>query len=232
MNEKLIPAADCQSLIEKVTPLADEVTYDPGKNSLYFFKEGQKLAQIRLPVFWNSPWDMTKNQLEETNYVLLIIRSGIACLGYFENGENIDHKVFRAYMVRKKQGKSQIKHLKTKGKSRAGSRVRLAETLEFFEAINTRLLHYFEKYRVDKIGLSLATTLVPYLYGSKIAPPFFKDDSRLFKITKHIANPTYESLLETNSFMLKATINYEDEVASAVSPHQDNRTSDEDLEDW
>ena len=49
-------------------------------------------------------------------------------------------------MVRKKRGVSQIKHLKTKGKSRAGSRVRLAETEEFFENINGRLQDYFEEH--------------------------------------------------------------------------------------
>ncbi|QDH80504.1 hypothetical protein FKX85_16225 [Echinicola soli] len=231
MNEKLISATDCQVLVEKLTSLVDEVVFDNGKNTLYFYKDTQKCVQMRLPIFWNSPEKMSLNQLEETNYILLIIRSGIAAVGYFENGENIDHKVFRAYMVRKKQGKSQIKHLKTKGKSRAGSRVRLAETLAFFEAINSRLRHYFEEFRVDKIGVSYATTLVPYVFGSKVAPPFTKEDPRIFKIPKHIANPTFESLLETNLFMLKATVKYEDHMAAVIVSNQDT-TTDDDLEDW
>ncbi|GGF48270.1 hypothetical protein [Echinicola rosea] len=232
MNEKLIAATDCPVLIKQLTSMVDEVVYDEGKNTLNFYQEEKKCAQLRLPIFWNSPEKMSQNQPEETNYVLLIVRSGIAAVGYFENGENIDHKVFRAYMVRKKQGKSQIKHLKTKGKSRAGSRVRLAETMAFFEAINTRLKHYFDVYRVDKIGVSYATTLVPYVFGSKVETPFTKDDPRIFKIPKHVANPTYESLLETNLFMLKAAVKYEDHIASAITSIHDNTNNDEDLEDW
>ena len=50
------------------------------------------------------------------------IRVGDAVVPYkvnFEGEELIEHKVFKTYMVRKKQGKSQIKHLKSKGKSKS-----------------------------------------------------------------------------------------------------------------
>ncbi len=143
-------------------------------------------------------------EIDFINYVLILIRSGQASVGLFENGELLDHKVFRAYMVRKKQGKSQIKHLKTKGKSRAGSRVRLAETLEFFDQINTRLNSYFNDYRIDHIGLSCATTLIPYFYGGKEETPFDKNDSRIFKIPMHTKSPTFEALLKVNEFLNKS----------------------------
>ncbi|WP_228780037.1 hypothetical protein [Aquiflexum lacus] len=132
------------------------------------------------------------------NHIILLIKSGIASVALFENTELMDHKVFRAYMVRKKQGKSQVKYLKTKGKSRAGSRVRLQETLDFFEDINTRLISYFEEYRVDLIAMNSSKILLPYLFESKSKTPFEKKDIRLYKIPKHIASATHENLLEVN----------------------------------
>ncbi len=170
------------------------------------------------------------------NQVFVMIRSGMACCGFFENGEMVDHKVFRAYMVRKKQGKSQIKYLKTKGKSRAGSRVRLAETLEFFEDINKRLNEYFESYRVDQIAISCATTLIPYLFGSKVTTPFEKNDQRLITIPKHIASPTFEALKETFTFMLKNEMQWDAEsdwlLESFDSENNPTMDTDNTSEDW
>jgi hypothetical protein len=97
-------------------------------------------------------------------------------------------------MVRKKQGKSQIKHLKTKGKSRAGSRVRLQETLDFFDNINERLQAYFEDKRVDLIALGCSPTLFPYFFQGKKLPPFEKSDQRILKIPVHIPSATFENL--------------------------------------
>ena len=187
-----------------------EMTVEKEKKQLSFYDtNGDLLAKIRLPIDLDFDLGLIKTvPVEIKNYVLLIIRSGIATLGYFENFINVDHKVLRAYMVRKKQGMSQIKYLNKKGKSRAGSRVRLAETVEFFEDINQRLKQYFKEYRIDEIGLICAESLIPYLYGSKVKTPFSKGDPRIFKIPKHIQNPTYEALLDTNQFLLKAEFKY------------------------
>lgn len=185
--------------------------YLPAKNQLVFDQEGSTALTFRLPISISSPETYYNVPNDRANYVLLMIRSGIASVGYFEDGENIDHKVFRAYMVRKKQGVSQIKYLKTKGKSRAGSRVRLAETQEFFEGINARLNGYFQTYHVDRVGISCPVTLIPYLYSANIPPPFAKDDARIFKIPKHVQNPTYESLMNINGYLLKGEIKYKEE---------------------
>lgn len=62
---------------------------------------------IRLPLHLQFP-DISFSAY--TRYIILLIQSGNAAAGYFENDKILDHKVFSAYMVRKKQGKSQIKH--------------------------------------------------------------------------------------------------------------------------
>lgn len=159
----------------------------------------EKKFKIRLAINLDFEEESKKIiQRDFQNHIVLIIKSGIASIAFFENRELIDHKVFRAYMVRKKQGKSQIKYLKTKGKSRAGSRVRLQETIDFFENINQRLLEYFEEYRIDTIALSCSQTLIPYFFQSKTITPFDKKDDRIYKIPKHIDSGTHENLLEVN----------------------------------
>ncbi len=171
---------------------------DAGNEQLYF----------RLPLTVPIPGKAPAN--DKVNYVILLIQAGNCALGYFENGRNLNHKVFRSYMVRKKQGKSQIKYLKTKGKSRAGSRVRLGETAEFFENINGRLQDYFSHHTIHRIAISCSKTLVPYLFNSKVATPFQKNDPRLFKIPKHIHTPIYEVMLDANRFLQRGELIYEE----------------------
>lgn len=171
---------------------------------------GNELVYFRLPIVLPPPTKIFNQGEKQVNYVILLIQSGNCAMGYFENGLNLEHKVFRAYMVRKKQGKSQIKYLKTKGKSRAGSRVRLGETVEFFENINGRLQEYFEEHRVDRIAISCPKILIPYLFNSKVATPFDKKDERLLKIPRHIHTPIYDVMMDTNKFLLKGELIYEE----------------------
>lgn len=210
MKTVLITESQSKQLLHLLRANQVEYNFIRKKNILKIFKDQAEIL-FRLPISINSPDEFFKHPEDRANYVLILIRSGMASVGYFENGENINHKVFRAYMVRKKQGKSQIKYLKTKGKSRAGSRVRLAESLEFFEEINQKLNKYFQDCHVDRIGLSCPVTLIPYFFGSKVPSPFEKNDNRILKVPKHVQKPTYESLMETNKFLLRGELKYSEE---------------------
>ncbi|AHM58668.1 hypothetical protein D770_01980 [Flammeovirgaceae bacterium 311] len=168
------------------------------------------LVYFRLPIVIPPPAVQTPDQGEAVNYVMLLIQSGNCAMGYFSDGQNLDHKVFRSYMVRKKQGKSQIKYLKTKGKSRAGSRVRLGETVEFFENINERLQLYFEENTIHRIAISCSKTLIPFLFNSKVETPFDKKDERLFKIPKHVNTPIYDEMMEAHKFLLRGEMIYDE----------------------
>lgn len=234
MNTLLISEDQSKSLLRFLRTHPLELKYLRNKNQLVFDQEGSTILTFRLPISLPSTDILDEIPEDRANYVLLMIRSGIASVGYFEDGENIDHKVFRAYMVRKKQGVSQIKYLKTKGKSRAGSRVRLAETREFFEGINGRLNDYFKKYHVDRIGISCPITLIPYLYGSKLPTPFAKDDPRIFRIPKHVQHPTFDALMEVNGYLLKGEIKYNaegEELRDILLQAMDNEKKPPSLED-
>ena len=236
MKHRILSSAQSATLLAYLEQGDFDNVFVPDKNQWAIYQGQESVLQLRLPITFEL--DPNGKYLGEgdVNYMLLMIRSGIAAIGYFEGGVNLDHKVFRAYMVRKKQGTSQIKHLKTKGKSRAGSRVRLAETLEFFEDINTRMQEYFSVHRIDRIGISCSTTLIPYLFGSKTETPFDKSDPRILKIPKHVQNPTYEALLEVNEFLMKGELKSPDAGEVLFDQFVDKITerpdADVDTDDW
>jgi hypothetical protein len=172
---------------------------------------------------------------DDYHLALVMIRAGIACTGYFHNGLLIDHKVFRAYMVRQKQGKSQIKYLKTKGKSRAGSRVRLGESELFFEEINERLNSYAENYPIDHWGISCSKTLWPYFFGAGTPPPFNKKQENLRTIPFHVQHPDFETLKEMhrklNAFHLLVSDSGEKELNDFNESVKSSSENEED-ENW
>ncbi|GGG03630.1 hypothetical protein GCM10011323_05590 [Pontibacter amylolyticus] len=213
---RFIPAQVAATLLQSLRSSSIRQAYDPEKHRLLLMGEdGLELVGFRLPITssYHNPEGGRKQ-----NYVILLIQAGHCAMGYFENGQCLNHKVFRSYMVRQKQGKSQIKYLKTKGKSRAGSRVRLGETAEFFENINTRLQDYFQAHRIDRIAMSCSKTLLPYLYTSTVPTPFDKRDPRLFRIPKHIHTPIYEVLLDTNRFLQRGELIALTEAGFAAIP--------------
>lgn len=179
------------------------LTYLKEKHQI-LIEEGQDwLAKIYLP--WTVHWSQSAGICEtpDTHFSLVLIRAGQAVTGYFHQGELIDHKVFRAYMVRQKQGKSQIKHLKTKGKSRAGSRIRLTETERFFEEINERLAGYSSLYHIDFWGISCAKTMWPFYFSSAIAPPFSPKAENLIELPFHISQASFAELKSAGELLQK-----------------------------
>lgn len=174
-------------------------------------------AYLRLPITMS--YEMGDLVSEKpVVYVMVLVQSGSASIGVFEDEQCLEHKVFGSYMVRKKQGKSQIKHLKTKGKSRAGSRVRLASTIEFFENINTRLQGHFDGYEFDRIALSCSKILIPYLFNSKVPTPFDKRDERIYKIPKHLHQPNYEVMLGMQRYLNKGELVFDEMRNPELNP--------------
>ncbi|EAZ82924.1 hypothetical protein [Algoriphagus machipongonensis] len=221
-KEKLLAKGLQQSYLEK-------------SHQLEFSNSQNWYVRIMLP--WSLDFNEQENSLlpiEDYHLALVMIRAGIACAGYFHNGLMLDHKVFRAYMVRKKQGKSQIKYLKTKGKSRAGSRVRLGESELFFNEINERLIEYSDQYPINDWGISCSKTLWPYFFGSSIAPPFDKQQDNLRTIPFHVRQPDFETLQDMhqklNSYHLLFSESGEEMLADIKYQKQDSEENQD--EDW
>lgn len=179
--------------------------YDKEKHRfLWEIDEHEVVQRLPLTLFVNTEGVLVPEK--EVNYLMVLVQSGSASLGVFQGSKCLEHKVFTSYMVRKKQGKSQIKHLKTKGKSRAGSRVRLASGMAFFENINERLQRHFDNYAVDRIAFSCSKILLPHLFNAKTPTPFDKNDERIFRIPKHLHQPNYEVMMKLQRFLEKGEI--------------------------
>lgn len=183
-----------RSLFKRVKDHFPNHIYDHKKHQVLMKDENQNtIGFIRLPLHLSLD-EKLKIKNENTLAIYVSIESGSAAICVMEGIENVYHTTFPAYMTRKKQGFSQIKYLNKKGKSRAGSRVRLAATIDFFENINTVLTEIFEEYHIERIALDCSTSLIPYLHRSKVSCPFDKRDSRLYKIPLHIPRSNYTNL--------------------------------------
>jgi hypothetical protein len=191
------------------------------------------LAKIYLPWQLNFQKDKSFELKDDFHAALVLIRAGQAVTGYFHQGILLDHKVFRAYMVRQKQGKSQIKYLKTKGKSRAGSRVRLGETVQFFEDINTRLNDYSSNFPIDFWGISCAKTLWPFYFESEIQPPFAQNQENLIAVPFHIVQASFDELKQVGNLMSKFHLLCSENGKMLVnSLETTSQNSDFDSENW
>lgn len=150
------------------------------------------------------------------NYLILLIQAGSTTIGHFEEGEMLNHKVIRKYMVRQKQGKAQISHLKTRGKSKLGSRIRLQNTIEFFEEINQKLWDWEIDEGIDKIFYSASINIWNMLFESKVETPFDKKDERIIKIPLDVQTPNYEEMLKVDKFLKEGTLEFFDEEIKEV----------------
>lgn len=182
-------------------------SYDAIKNKLVFERDEEK---IHLQLSIETCFVDGKMIALSEPYLLVLIQSGSASVGVYRQNECLRHKVFGAYMVRKKQGKSQVKYLKTKGKSRAGSRIRLASTVKFFEEINERLLQDMNAFSINRIALSCSKVLAPLFYGSKVVTPFEKTDERIISVPVDVKQPNFTEMTRVHKQMMKNELSTSD----------------------
>lgn len=102
---KLIKAENLSEFLEGITANKLDLEYLPTRHKLTIYQEGNRVGGLRLPL--NYTWEPKSGKIcpRETNWILFMVRAGIASVGYFENGINLSHNVYRAYMVRKNKGK-------------------------------------------------------------------------------------------------------------------------------
>lgn len=230
-NAQLLTLDQVTQVLAQANAEGWDVSYLPQKHQLLIERGSDWLAKLFLP--WTSSWDTAKGIMTnpDAHFSLILVRAGQAAVGYFHQGQLIDHKVFRAYMVRQKQGKSQFKYLKTKGKSRAGSRIRLAETLLFFNEINERLRTYDAQYPIDFWGLSIGKTLWPLFFDAEVAPPFTSKTPQLIELPYHVAQASFEEVQEigkrVNQYHLLRS-----ELGSIVLEMQGSPSAEEETENW
>ena len=128
------------------------------------------------------------------DFLLVLIQAGHAAFGHFVGGEPSKHKVVKKYMVLG-SGKAQVSYLSTRGKSKAGSRVRLANTVRFFEDINEKLIEWNCHADVQRILLGCPIRLGVLWHEADPPPPFDKADPRIQKVPFDTGRPDLDTLL-------------------------------------
>ena len=94
-------------------------------------------------------------------------------------------------------GKAQATHLKTEGKSRYGSRLRLQNARRLLIETNELLCAWHVEFgAADWIFYSCPVRLWPSVFETTPAPPFEKDGP-LVRIPRDVPRPTVDVLLRT-----------------------------------
>jgi len=165
--------------------------YDEKKNIIQLYDTYESIGlKIRLP--WYLPpintFEELMNYLRqdrymETSYLIILIQAGYGAVGRCKNRLLVDHK---------------ITYLHKKGKSRAGSRIRLAQTVKFFEDINDQANLWIREDDPDRLLISCSPRLWGLMFQSKIKPLFDKKDERLFRIPLDINTPDQKEIRRIN----------------------------------
>jgi hypothetical protein len=205
--EKLYRLTFLDSLAQLKGLLDSDLIHEinPKKHSIDFLNHSlEKIINFRLPLSFpllktNSLAEyMTCISERPLSLLIVLIQAGSASIGFFNDATLVHHKVIKKYMVRKKQGKAQISYLNEKGKSRAGSRIRLANTYDFFEEINQKLWDW--NITPERILYSCPIKLWNLVFESKIDSFFSKSDERLLKIPRDVQIPNFDELKRISTF--------------------------------
>lgn len=182
--------------------------WNPEKNKISGIFDGQKWS-LRIPIHFplaskgqGFPDYLASLDLQEPKYFLILIQAGHSALAYFEGDNLLHHKVIKKYMVRG-NGKAQIGYLQTRGKSKAGSRIRLANSVSFFEDINEKLREWDVEDEAERILVSCTAKMLPLWFQSRISPPFSKNDPRIAKVPFDLQRPDLEELLRINKQIMR-----------------------------
>ena len=170
-------------------------------------EEDQKAFSLRFPLAFPIPQKGEKlesyaqNLSSQTgNMLLVLVQAGQAALGYSTGGELQHHKVIRKYMVRAEHGKAQLTHLKTKGKSREGSRIRLAQSEQFCREIHEKIREWEVLDECSHILYNCSPRLWSTLLEERFGPSFEAHDPRLMSIPRDIDKPDMDELRRMHNF--------------------------------
>ena len=125
-------------------------------------------------------------------HLVLLLQAGAAALGLWQRGALVHHKVIKKYVVRG-SGRAQPTHLKTRGKSRYGSRLRLQNHRKLLTEVNETLCSWVADVPdMDERFYSCPVRTWPELFGSKPPPPFEREGFAKIPLDVHV--PSFEEL--------------------------------------
>lgn len=154
-----------------------------------------------------SPQDAVASAREPLGrYGILLFQAGAASLGLFDGLDMLDHKAIKRYVVRGK-GRAQPTHLKTRGKSRMGSRMRLRNAERLLGEVSARLRRWWGDDEPPRtLYLSCPVRLFADLCRSEPPPPVTPDDPRCVRIPIDVRVPNHAELLRVQRSITRGRI--------------------------
>ncbi|MBK8975822.1 MAG: hypothetical protein IPM29_07835 [Planctomycetes bacterium] len=125
---------------------------------------------------------------------VVLLQAGAAALGAWRADAELETKVFKRYVVRG-HGRAQPTHLKTRGKSRYGSRLRLQMARKLRDEVCERLCAWAcELGPCDVIHRACGDPAWAELWDADPPPPFAADDDRIRRIALTVRVPGSDEL--------------------------------------
>ncbi|MBI4858828.1 MAG: hypothetical protein HY815_00935 [Candidatus Riflebacteria bacterium] len=126
-------------------------------------------------------------------HLIVLIQAGASALGLWEEDRLVAHKAIKKYVVRG-HGKAQPTYLRSKGKSRYGSRLRLRNARSLLVETSEKIHEWRnESGPFSRVFYSCPVRIWSGFLDGKPAPPLSKED--LVKIPLDVARPCFDELL-------------------------------------
>ena len=137
--------------------------------------------------------------------LVLLVQAGASALGLWRDGELLAHKVVKKYVVRGR-GRAQPLHLKTRGKSRYGARLRLQGARAQLVETNEKLAEWRGRHgRFDQVFYSAPVRTWPELF--RVAPRRSKGGRGLpVRIPLDVRVPCHAELLRVWRFLGRGSL--------------------------
>jgi hypothetical protein len=143
-------------------------------------------------------------------HAIVLVQAGATSLGLWEDDDVLAHKAEKFYVVRGK-GRAQPTHLKTRGKSRYGSRLRLQNFQRQLAELNSRLASWWEEFGPpETLFLSCPKRIYPELWRRDPKPPFERGTAppHVRKIPLDVRVPSYEELQRVRRFLTRGRVRW------------------------
>lgn len=138
--------------------------------------------------------------------LLLLLRAGAMAFGCWRGAELVQHKAVRKYVVRG-SGKAQSTHLKTRGKSRYGSRLRLQNWRSLLTETNERVRDCEAQFGpFERVFYAAPVRVFSELFDADPIPPFARDAKLLQKVPTHVHRPDHEELLRVREWLQRGSV--------------------------
>ena len=149
-------------------------------------------------------------------FLVLLMQAGAGSYGLWQDDQVITHKTLRKYVTRG-NGKAQTTYLKTRGKSRYGSRLRLRNANLFLTETNEKFNDWWGEHGPwDRVFFSCPVRMWPELFKARPAPPFEKQNA--IKIGMDVRVPSFEELQRVRTFLGRGRIVRANEAVERHEP--------------